>query len=245
MRKDNSRLPPPLGRCFPPTHHPGLPGKGPAWPAGADLGEGGKRGSQPLPGFPPPPSLIGCASLEPNFSRSRLCLSPKGAGVQRPGAGHESGGRHLWGPRGEGRGRGRPPQPLPGPARRVSRPRLLSAPRPFLPSQQRPPSSSGPPTPPATSPRFLIPATSALGGSFRGRRQPRGASRADAAGAARSRRRLVNGTRTEAGVDTAPLVLCQGPTARSSRPPSRAPGEVRRQSLPLDWMGLFGVGGVS
>ena len=99
-----------------------------------------------------------------------------------------------------------------------------------------------PPTPPATSPRFLIPATSALGGSFRGRRQPRGASRADAAGAARSRRRLVNGTRTGAGVDTAALALRQGPTAPSSRPPSRAPGEARRQSLPLAWMGLLGVG---
>lgn len=30
VRKNNSHLPPPLERCFPPTHHPGLLGKGPA-----------------------------------------------------------------------------------------------------------------------------------------------------------------------------------------------------------------------
>ncbi|XDC61746.1 hypothetical protein R6Z07M_012928 [Ovis aries] len=123
---------------------------------------GGKRGPGALPSFPLPPSLIGCASLEPNFSRSRLHLRPRGSGVRRPRAG-------------------------------------------------------------------------ALGGSFRGRRQPRGASRADAAGAARSRRRLVNGTRTGAGADTAAFTLRQGPTARIPRPPSAAP-EIAKLAASIQWV---------
>lgn len=206
------------------------------------------------PERPPPPSP--CAALpdwlcvpgaqlqsfrtpsEPQGTRSAATQGGKGRpripGADIPGA---PGGRDADGP-------------APAASARRSSPRLAaSAPLRPPPFPSLPVAASlllRPPTPPATSPRFLIPATSALGGSFRGRRQTRGASRADAAGAARSRRRLVNGTRTRAGADTAALALRQRPTARTSRPPSRAPGEARRQCLPLAWMGLLRVGwGVS
>lgn len=144
-------------------------------------------------------------------------------------AGRKSRGWRLWGPCGEGAD-GVGPRSLRG-AQLAASPSLSSSPPPAL---SFPPSGGLPPPPPphhpacppATSPRFLIPATSALGGSFRGRRQPRGESLADAAGAACSRRRLVNGTRTRAGADTAALALCQGPTAGARAHP---PGpQVRR-----------------
>ena len=131
------------------------PGQEPSLASWSGFGKRRKRGSHPLPSFSLPPSLIGCASLEPNFSRSRLCLSPKGAGVQR----HRAGGAATnpgvgisGAPRGRGADRGWPLQPPRGPALRVSRPRLLSAPRPFLSSEQRPPSSSVPPPPPRPPP---------------------------------------------------------------------------------------------
>lgn len=155
VRKDNSRLPPPLGRCFPPTHHPGLPGKGPAWPAGADLGEGGKGGSQPLPGFPPPPSLIGCVSPEPNFSRSRLCLSPKGAGVQRPGAATNPGVSICGAPGGRGAD-GVGPRSLRQAQLSASR-GLGSSPPPAL---SFPPSSGLPPPPAPPHPARHLPPVS-------------------------------------------------------------------------------------
>lgn len=146
VRKDNSRLPPPLGRCFLPTHHPGLPGKGPAWPAGADLGEGGKRGSQPLPGFPPPPFLIGCASLEPNFSRSRLS-EPQGSQSAATRVRPRIQGSASVGPPGGGARTGS----APAASSRPSLPRLAAS-APLRPPALSFPPSSGLPPPPAPPP---------------------------------------------------------------------------------------------
>lgn len=214
------------------------------WPSLTSWGGFGRRrkkGLPPLRSFPPPPSLIGSASLEPNFSRSRLRLSFKGAGVQRPregGAAANLGVGSSRAPAGRGAD-GVGPRSLQlaaslGPG--FSPPPAFS----FPPSGGLPPPPPPPPTPPhparqpATSSRFLIPATSAFGGSFRGRRQPRGESLADAAGAARSRRRLVNGTWTGAGANTAALAPRRGPAARA-RPPGPQVSIAASAFLPPGW----------
>lgn len=236
-------MPPPLGRCFPPYPPLKPPGPRPSLTSWSGFGRRRKEGPWS------PPQLSSAALPDwlcvPGAQLQSLQTPSETQGIrsaatQRGVAGWpQIPGLTSRGSLGGGARTGRPPQPPRGPASRVLRPRLLSAPPPF---PSLPAAASlllRPPTPPATSPRFLIPATSALGGSLRGRRQPRGASRTDAAGAARSRRRLVNGTRTGAGADTAALALRQGPTARIPRPPSGAPGEARRQCPPLAWMGLL------
>ncbi|XP_043291507.1 collagen alpha-1(I) chain-like [Cervus canadensis] len=227
VRGNSSRLPPPLGRCFPPYPPLKPPGPRPSLTSWSGFGRRRKEGPWS------PPQLSSAALPDwlcvPGAQLQSLQTPSETQGIrsaatQRGVAGWpQIPGLTSRGSLGGGTRTGRPPQPPRGPASRVLRPRLLSAPPPF---PSLPAAASlllRPPTPPATSPRFLIPATSALGGSLRGRRQPRGASRTDAAGAARSRRRLVNGTRTGAGADTAALALRQGPTARIPRPPSGAP----------------------
>lgn len=198
-------------------------------------------------GLPPPPQLPSVAL--PDWlcvprAQLRSLQTPsepqvRGRAATRSGrGGREPRGWHLGGRRGRGARTGSAPQPPRGSARRVSWPPLLSAPRPFLPSQRRPPSSSSSAPPPPRPPpphRFLIPATSALGGSFRGRRQPRGEALADAAGAARSRRRLVNGTRTGAPADSAAPALRRGPTAAArAHPPGLQVGAPPVPSSRLD-----------
>ncbi|KAL1785232.1 hypothetical protein HispidOSU_030578, partial [Sigmodon hispidus] len=71
----------------------------------------------------------------------------------------------------------------------------------------------------------LIPRPQSAEGSVAGRG-------ADAAGAARSRRRLVNGTRTGTRANTATLTQCQEPRAGRSRSPARAPGKVNLCAVP-------------
>ena len=174
MRKHDAGLPPPLGRRFPPTHHPGLLGQGPSLTSWSGFGRRRKEGPRSPPQSP-------CAALpdwlcvpgaqlqslwtpsEPQGSRSAATQGGKGAATN-PG-----------GPWGEGRGRAGPRSLCE--AQLAATSGLRSSPPPalsFPPSGGLPPPPPPPPRPPPPPGfSFLPPARSAAHSAAAARRGER------------------------------------------------------------------------
>lgn len=154
VRRNSSRLPPPLGRYFPPYPPPKPPGPGPSLTSWSGFGRRRKEGPRSPPQLSsaalPDWLCVPGAQLQPLQTPSETQGIRSAATQSGVGGWPRIPGLTSRGSLGGGARTGWPPQPLRGPASRVLRPRLLSAPPAlsFPPRGGLPPSPPPPPRPP-------------------------------------------------------------------------------------------------